>query len=667
MGFLAPWFLGGLAAVGLPIYVHLLRKHRTVPLPFSSLMFFEQRTQSSVKHRRLRYLLLFALRTAFIVLLMLAFARPFINSSSVAVAGNGHATVFAIDNSFSMRQGDRFTKAKADALAAVAALRGGDQGQVVSFSGQSRVLTEMTTDRTALRTALESIQPSDEASSYADLVRELRVLATRPIDVHLFSDMQKSSMPASFTDLQLNEKIKLIPHPVASGPVPNFTVENVLAPRHIYDPKKSRVLATIAGYGTQAAKFKASLYVNGKLQATKPVELAADGRASVEFLALDAPYGFSKGEIRIDAGDAFPSDDHFYFSAERADPRPALFIQDPRNTRAFLYFRTALESSNEPAYTLTAASPDQAMNLALAKYPFIVLSDLPTPFAKGLESNLREYVNKGGALLVALGTHSRGTVPVADLVISGNRIETPEGGRFQTVISADATHPVIRRNNEWSGIKFFQTAKVEPGTARIIARLSDSSPILIDQQVGEGRVLIFASTLDNISNDLPISASFVPFVEQASHYLGNIEDRPSNYRAGSFLDLRTSKSSTSGASEVTGPKGERVLTLSEAAKAQGVTLENEGFYDVRRPTGQHELAAVNADRKESNLEPIPTETIQLWQNTGGSTNSSQSGPATKQVPQTVDLWWYVMILALILAIAESLIGNRYLAVEKEAA
>jgi Aerotolerance regulator N-terminal/von Willebrand factor type A domain len=667
MGFLAPWFLGGLAAVGLPIYVHLLRKHRTVPLPFSSLMFFEQRTQSSVKHRRLRYLLLFALRTAFIVLLMLAFARPFINSSSVAVAGNGHATVFAIDNSFSMRQGDRFTKAKADALAAVAALRGGDQGQVVSFSGQSRVLTEMTTDRTALRTALESIQPSDEASSYADLVRELRVLATRPIDVHLFSDMQKSSMPASFTDLQLNEKIKLIPHPVASGAVPNFTVENVLAPRHIYDPKKSRVLATIAGYGTPAAKFKASLYVNGKLQATKPVELAADGRASVEFLALDAPYGFSKGEIRIDAGDAFPADDHFYFSAERADPRPALFIQDPRNTRAFLYFRTALESSNEPAYTLTAASPDQAMNLALAKYPFIVLSDLPTPLAKGLESNLREYVNKGGALLVALGTHSRGTVPVADLVISGNRIETPEGGRFQTVISADATHPVIRRNNEWSGIKFFQTAKVEPGTARIIARLSDSSPILIDHQVGEGRVLIFASTLDNISNDLPISASFVPFVEQASHYLGNIEDRPSNYRAGSFLDLRTSKSSTSGASEVTGPKGERVLTLSEAAKAQGVTLENEGFYDVRRPTGQHELAAVNADRKESNLEPIPTETIQLWQNTGGSTNSSQSGPATKQVPQTVDLWWYVMILALILAIAESLIGNRYLAVEKEAA
>ena len=58
MGFLAPWFLAGLAAVGLPLWIHLLRQYRSTPHPFSSLMFFEQRTQSSIKHRRLRYLAL---------------------------------------------------------------------------------------------------------------------------------------------------------------------------------------------------------------------------------------------------------------------------------------------------------------------------------------------------------------------------------------------------------------------------------------------------------------------------------------------------------------------------------------------------------------------------------------------------------------------------------
>jgi hypothetical protein len=664
MGFLAPWFLGGLLAVGLPIYVHLLRRHKTTPLPFSSLMFFEQRTQSSVKHRRLRYLLLFALRTAFIIMLILAFARPFIRSTTMSAAAAGRQSVLAIDNSFSMRQDDRLTKAKSEALSTLAGLSG--PAQIVSFSGQTRLLTEMTADKAALRGAIESIQPSDEASSYADLVRELKVIATRPIEAHLYSDMQKTSMPASFTDLELNSNIKLTPHNVESGPIANYAVETVIAPRHIYDPKKVRVLATIAAYGAPAAKLKASLWVNGKVQASKPVDVPADGRATVEFLALDAPYGFNKGEVRIDSADTFPADDHFYFSAERADPRPALFVEDPRSARAFLYVRTALESSNEAAFTLTSASPDQASNLGLQKYAFIVLSDLPTPLSRGLESALRDYVTKGGSLLIALGPHSRGNVPIADLVITGNHMETPEGGQFQTVTSADATHPVIRRANEWSGIKFFQTVQVDPAGARVLARLSDNSPLLIDKQIGEGRVLMFASTFDNLSNDLPISALFVPFIEQATHYLGNIEDRPSNYRAGAYLDLRQGKGQ-SGAAEVQGPQGERVLSLSEASKAQGVTLSSEGFYDVRRPNGQHELAAVNPDRKESNLDPIAPETIQLWQNTGGSSGTSASGDAPKQVPQTVDLWWYVMILALILAIAESLIGNRHLAVEKEAA
>src|SRR5207248_10656255 len=107
MGFLTPWFLAGTLAVGLPIWLHLLKKHKTTPLPFASLMFFERRTQSSIKHRRLRYLLLFALRLALVALLAFAFARPFVNSTTVASARRGKLLVFAVDNSFSMRQCDR--------------------------------------------------------------------------------------------------------------------------------------------------------------------------------------------------------------------------------------------------------------------------------------------------------------------------------------------------------------------------------------------------------------------------------------------------------------------------------------------------------------------------------------------------------------------------------
>src|SRR5581483_1298505 len=127
MGFLAPWFLAGIAAVGLPVWLHLLRKHRTTPLPFSSLMFFEKRTQSSIKHRRLRYLLLFALRTALIVLLVLAFAHPYTRRALLPVNRTGEVMVLAIDNSLSMSDGNRLTQAKQAARSALSSLKPGQR------------------------------------------------------------------------------------------------------------------------------------------------------------------------------------------------------------------------------------------------------------------------------------------------------------------------------------------------------------------------------------------------------------------------------------------------------------------------------------------------------------------------------------------------------------
>src|ERR1039458_3864511 len=114
MGFLAPWFLGGLAALGAPVFVHLLRKHVTTPRPVSSLMFFERGTQSSTRHRRLRYLILFALRFALMLLVVLAFANPFVRRA--AADTNARLLFVVAYNSFSMRAGTRFTDAKKQAL-----------------------------------------------------------------------------------------------------------------------------------------------------------------------------------------------------------------------------------------------------------------------------------------------------------------------------------------------------------------------------------------------------------------------------------------------------------------------------------------------------------------------------------------------------------------------
>src|ERR1700752_1978033 len=114
MGLFAPWFLAGVAAVAVPLYVHLLRRHTTTPRPFSSLMFFEQRTQSSIKHRRLRYLLLLSLRLLLLLLIVLAFANPFIRRPAASASGD-KLELLVVDNSFSMRAGSRLADAKCEA------------------------------------------------------------------------------------------------------------------------------------------------------------------------------------------------------------------------------------------------------------------------------------------------------------------------------------------------------------------------------------------------------------------------------------------------------------------------------------------------------------------------------------------------------------------------
>src|SRR4029078_11051101 len=102
MGFFSPWFLAGVVAVGLPVCLHLVKRHKTDPQPFPSLMFFEHREQSSVQHRRLDYILLFILRTLMLVLLGLLFASQYICRLTRKGAGTT-LVVVAVDRSFSMR------------------------------------------------------------------------------------------------------------------------------------------------------------------------------------------------------------------------------------------------------------------------------------------------------------------------------------------------------------------------------------------------------------------------------------------------------------------------------------------------------------------------------------------------------------------------------------
>jgi aerotolerance regulator-like protein/VWA domain-containing protein len=668
MGFLSPWFLLGLAAIGLPIYVHLLRRYVTTPLPFSSLMFFERGTQSSTRHRRLRYLLLFSLRAALLLLLVLAFANPFIRRASAGV--NDKLLLVVVDDSFSMKAGSRFADAKQAALQVLASRPRAQRAEVMALGGRVAVLTQPIQDAGALRSAVESIQPTDSRANMGELAHGVRALVETvrtPVELHLFSDMQKTGMPANFADMELPANVSVVLHPVETAAAPNWTVESINAPTQLADPKdpkKSRVEAVIAGYGTAAASRTVSLVVNGKTIATRKVEVPADGRATAEFQPLDVPYGLNRCAIRIDSADRFPADDISVFAVKRADPERVLFVHPSSDARSAVYFGAALGAAAQAAFTLQSIDSEKSADIAPSKYAFVVLSDamaLPSIF----ENALLRYVRGGGSVLIAAGTsaahHAR--IPIYGGSSSDPHFYTRDG--YVTVGQTDLTHAVMNEAG-WPDVKVYYAAGVDAAQARVIVRLNDSTPLLLEKQIGEGHVLLFTSGFDNLTNDFPLRPAFVPFVDRTARYLSGNDSTGSSRLVDSFVPLRTTAAGNSSAGvEILDPDGRRALSLAEAAAAQSFQLTRAGFYHIRFANGRDALIAVNPDRRESNLEPIPEDLLQLWGKNPAATSVSTGYVAERNT--THSIWWYVMLLVLVAAVAESIVASRYLGTEREEA
>jgi hypothetical protein len=663
MGFLSPWFLAGLVAIGLPLWLHLLRQFKRTPLPFSSLMFFERRVQSSVRHRRLRYLVLLALRLALLVLLALAFANPFVMRST-ASQSRRKLTLIAVDRSFSMRDADHMERAKEEARRLVRDLPAGFVAQIAALDSHLETLTANETERASLNAAIDGLTAGDQTSSYGELARALRLLdktANMRIEAHLISDMQQTSLPANgFHDLQLEPGTAFVLHSVAEPKKENWAVESVTVAPQIFDPKKSRLTATIAGWQTAPASRQVSLVLNNRTVAAKSVAIPPNGRAQVEFVGFDVPYGENRGEVRIEPHDSLPQDDTYLFSVERADPRRVLFLYAGGRSREGFYYKAAMESSTSAGLLVDQAQLEQAPNIDLTKFVFVVLSD-PGELESDVARKMRSYVEKGGGVLIAAGINTAryGEIPVTAAKVSWGNLAQAAG-------EVDSQHPALAEAGRFENVQFFSSVRVLPDArAKVIAKFADGSPLLLEQRVGEGRVLTFAAMLDSSGNDFPLHASYVPFVVQSGLYLAGASDVPSSMVVGSPATLRHAKSETT-AADVVGPTGKHELSLSDAGKAITFNLEQAGFYEVQTAGGRRSLLAVHADRRESDLTAIPDETLDLWRNTGSSAPADKSAPGQSSTTPW-SLWRYVLTLVLIAACVESLFATRYLKEEREAA
>ena len=642
-------------------------------------MFFERGTQSSTRHRRLRSLVLFAMRCALLLLVVAAFANPFLRR--VTGGANSRLLLLVLDNSFSMRAGTHFAEAKEQALGVLGAKPRAQNAQVVSLGAQVEMRTRAISDEAQLRAALESIQPTDGHANFGELGHAMRTLADTvhdAIELHLFSDMQRSAMPANFADAVLPNGVELVLHPVGKGAVPaNWTVENVDAPTMLSDPKdpkRSRVQAVIAGFHTPAATKSVALVVNGKTIATHTVNVPANGRATGEFAPLEAGYGFNRCEVRIDGGDALLADDRSVFTVRRSDPERVLLVHAADDARSALYFGSALSAASQGSLVLQSVSAEQATDLDPSKYAFVVLSDAAT--LPGIfEHTLAQNVGKGGSVLIALGPsaahHSQ--IPVWGSGVKDTRYYA-QNGAAERIGQVDFSHPALEQeqpgadNGGWADVKVFYAALVDESQARVAARLVDGTPLLLDKQLGEGRVVLLASGLENLTNDLPLHPVFVVFVNRMARYFSGGERLSGARTVDSFVQLRTAAEPVGAVAsvEVTDPEGRRPLSLSEARTAKSFRLEKAGFYQIRFADGRDAVIGVNPDRRESNLEPLAKDVQDLWSGSsqGGAPRPAGSEPAAAK-SRPLSLWWYVMLLALLVALTEAALANGYLGTQRQ--
>jgi hypothetical protein len=208
----------------------------------------------------------------------------------------------------------------------------------------------------------------------------------------------------------------------------------------------------------------------------------------------------------------------------------------------------------------------------------------------------------------------------------------------------------------------------------VLARFDDNAPALVEQPLGEGKVLVWASSVDAYWTNLPLQPVFLPFVHQLGKFAGRYADPRPWFTAGEVLDLsrhgeltapflagRGSDSST--ALVLQSPSGARAR-VTAAGPNHLLTLREQGFYELRgrdTPVGSGRPIAVNVDPAEADLSHLdPQELVVAVTAVNGQrvpgADLNLGTPEEQERRQRV--WWYLLLGALFLMAGETALSNR---------
>ena len=680
MSFLAPLFAVGLLALAVPILVHLVHKERKETTPFPSLMFLLRTPYQHSRRQRIRDWLLFLTRALVFLLLVAAFARPVLDRTPEAVAtasGGGRELVVLLDRSFSMRIGDRWSRAQTAARQALDGLDAADRATVVLFDDQARAVGEAGSSRSVVRAAIDSARPGDASTRYAPaMMLARRVLAESRLpnrEVVVISDFQRSGWDLT-EEARLPGGTVVTPADVVAGEARDRAVRAVELRRAVEGGRERiTVMARISNAGPAARGIDARLEVAGRVVATSRLDLGADAGGVVTFESLAVPETPQRAAIRI-ASDDVPEDDVLHFILERAPTIPVLVVESgtPGADRD-VYLQRALEIGQRPAFDITVRRDNQLTAADFAGKRLVVMNDAPFPSGEA-GRRLESFVRGGGGLIVAQGeaTTGRSWPGRGNGLLPAPPSETRDriGGQGAVLGSIDRSHPALALfgatgSGDLSAARFYRYRPIESDSG-VIARLDDGSVALAEHRAGSGRTIVIGSAFDGIWNDLPRQLVFLPFVHQLAQYASGYRAGRNVHEVGDAVDLQLSATSDTSAGlqyVALAPSGSRLRiggTLGEAA----LIPAEAGVYEVRRagaPGERPRLVAVNVPGRE--LELARFDPSRLTNATVGSEATGMAAGAAPEPDRAArereqSVWWYLLLVAATLLVAESVLAHR---------
>ncbi len=674
MSFLNPLFLLGLLAAAIPVVIHLFTRRRPRERPFPSIEFLSEVNQSEIRRLRLKQWLLLLLRTLAVAAIALALARPAVRSTG---AGSGAATtvVALVDVSGSMG-------------AAGGAVPG---GPAATLAGQARrvvedLLTTLGPSDELLLVPYDVVPRPGSARPSGDVGR-LRV-AAQALDAGAMTTDHRAALEFAARALAgthaLNRELFWISDFQAAGfpdgafgaapagpwgqaraylvPLAPRSRANVALTDAALAPTESGLALTVSAtsYGASPGDLAVEAHdaQNGAELARGFLGLPARGAAATLLPLARVP---DQGGVVTIPDDPLPLDNRRVFAAGRSGTLRVVLREDGPPSA----LRLALEAGT-PASGLAVETVDgAALPARLAGADVLVLNDLERLGAMETQAVL-DFQRSGGAVLVILGARADAGFWNGSLLreaglgtLGATRQAAPEAA--WRLLRSLAGHAVLagfpaRPGEPLTTARFRAIREFAPARgARTLLEFDRAHPALVEGT----RVLAFAAGLDPQASDFPVSGAFLPLLHQAVKVLGR------GTAAASWLPgERYRAPAATGLWRIEDERGREVpaelVAAAGATRLVSVPLERTGLYRVIQGAAVRNTFAVNPDPRESDLAAVPGAALLRAFPAGRAQLVPPGADLARRVREARfgrELWTWFVSLALLLLVAESVIGR----------